>query len=211
MGEYKPIETSYDGYRFRSRLEARWAVFFNAANIEYQYEPEGFVGMNRIPYLPDFYLPQFDIYCEVKPTDEALFKDSQKIGAAIDWGATPISSKGLILLGGIPYDPTRYPVFCALYHHKGVACTDAVFDIWNGKPVLSMEGDWWCGMNERGNIWLYFGPASYGDITSDEIPRGASVGPAYKEYSRAGDPAHINACFAKARAARFEYGESGST
>lgn len=24
----KPIETKYDGYLFRSRLEARWAVFF---------------------------------------------------------------------------------------------------------------------------------------------------------------------------------------
>ena len=26
----KPIETNYKGYRFRSRLEARWAVFFDA-------------------------------------------------------------------------------------------------------------------------------------------------------------------------------------
>ena len=28
---YQPIETMYRGYRFRSRLEARWAVFFTAA------------------------------------------------------------------------------------------------------------------------------------------------------------------------------------
>jgi hypothetical protein len=28
--EIKAIETSYKGYRFRSRLEARWAVFFDA-------------------------------------------------------------------------------------------------------------------------------------------------------------------------------------
>ena len=26
----RPIETHYNGYRFRSRLEARWAVFFEA-------------------------------------------------------------------------------------------------------------------------------------------------------------------------------------
>ena len=25
----RPIQTEYDGHRFRSRLEARWAVFFN--------------------------------------------------------------------------------------------------------------------------------------------------------------------------------------
>lgn len=26
MTDLKPIETVYDGYRFRSRLEARWAA-----------------------------------------------------------------------------------------------------------------------------------------------------------------------------------------
>ena len=33
----KPIETEYKGYRFRSRLEARWAVFFDALNIKWEY------------------------------------------------------------------------------------------------------------------------------------------------------------------------------
>ena len=36
------IETRYNGYRFRSRLEARWAVFFDEMGIEYEYEIEGF-------------------------------------------------------------------------------------------------------------------------------------------------------------------------
>lgn len=53
----KPIETIYNGYRFRSRLEARWAVFFDAAGIKYQYEPEGFTLPDGSLYLPDFYLP----------------------------------------------------------------------------------------------------------------------------------------------------------
>ena len=56
MSDIRAIETSYDGYRFRSRLEARWAVFFNAAGIEYQYEPEGFILEDGSWYLPDFYL-----------------------------------------------------------------------------------------------------------------------------------------------------------
>ncbi len=34
----KAKETYYDGYRFRSRLEARWAVFFNNIGLEYEYE-----------------------------------------------------------------------------------------------------------------------------------------------------------------------------
>lgn len=50
----KPIETHYNGYRFRSRLEARWAVFFDVAGISYEYEPEGFELGNGIRYLPDF-------------------------------------------------------------------------------------------------------------------------------------------------------------
>ena len=29
MSDIKAIETYYKGYRFRSRLEARWAVFFD--------------------------------------------------------------------------------------------------------------------------------------------------------------------------------------
>lgn len=63
----KPIETIYKGNRFRSRLEARWAVFFNALGIEYLYEPEGF-EFDGIKLLPDFYLPTFDgsMFVEVK-------------------------------------------------------------------------------------------------------------------------------------------------
>ena len=63
----KAIETEYNGYRFRSRLEARWAVFFDAAGIEYQYEPEGFELDDGTKYLPDFYLPWFKCYVEIKP------------------------------------------------------------------------------------------------------------------------------------------------
>ena len=54
--DIKPIETFYDGHRFRSRLEARWAVFFDALGIKYQYEPEGFTMKYGMRYLPDFAL-----------------------------------------------------------------------------------------------------------------------------------------------------------
>lgn len=64
--DIKPIETVYNGYRFRSRLEARWAVFFDAAGIKYEYEPEGFVLENGKWYLPDFYLPKIEAYVEIK-------------------------------------------------------------------------------------------------------------------------------------------------
>lgn len=67
------IETQYKGYRFRSRLEARWAVFFDALNIEWEYEKEGYDLGKTGWYLPDFWLPKQKTFLEVKPklTDQA--------------------------------------------------------------------------------------------------------------------------------------------
>ena len=48
------IETKYKGYRFRSRLEARWAVAFDTLGVEWRYEPEGFQLPSGKWYLPDF-------------------------------------------------------------------------------------------------------------------------------------------------------------
>lgn len=68
--EIRPIETRYKGYRFRSRLEARWAVFFDALALKWEYEPEGF-QTSAGPYLPDFRVmtPQGNpTWYEVKPS-----------------------------------------------------------------------------------------------------------------------------------------------
>ncbi|MBQ1810047.1 MAG: hypothetical protein II016_02800 [Erysipelotrichaceae bacterium] len=62
----KPIETYYNNNRFRSRLEARWAVFFDTLGIKYEYEPEGFKMSDGTLYLPDFYLPESKQFFEVK-------------------------------------------------------------------------------------------------------------------------------------------------
>ena len=59
------IETLYDGCRFRSRLEARWAVFFNKAGIKYEYEKEGY-DLDGVWYLPDFWLPEQKCFVEIK-------------------------------------------------------------------------------------------------------------------------------------------------
>ena len=69
MHDIKPIETLYQGYRFRSRLEARWAVFFDTLGIEWQYEKEGFELPNGTRYLPDFWLPKLDCWIEIKGQD----------------------------------------------------------------------------------------------------------------------------------------------
>lgn len=62
----KPIPTKYSGYRFRSRSEARWAVFFDSIRLPFDYEPEGFLFADSSCYLPDFYLPSVRMWAEVK-------------------------------------------------------------------------------------------------------------------------------------------------
>lgn len=76
----KAIETVYNGYRFRSRLEARWAVFFDAMGIEYRYEPEGF-DLDGIWYLPDFWLPAFEngLWIEIKPHWNMIANEIEKL------------------------------------------------------------------------------------------------------------------------------------
>lgn len=56
FNKIKSIETEYNGYRFRSRLEARWAKFFDTLGINYEYELERYEMDGGIRYLPDFYL-----------------------------------------------------------------------------------------------------------------------------------------------------------
>jgi hypothetical protein len=67
LSSMKIIETNYDGHRFRSRTEARWAVFFKTAGIQYEYEKEGVVVDGK-PYLPDFWLNEMKLWMEIKGT-----------------------------------------------------------------------------------------------------------------------------------------------
>lgn len=80
MGSIHAIETVYKGYRFRSRLEARWAVFFDALGIRWEYEREGFDLGELGYYLPDFWLDHihgdagvFEGYwLEIKPANTPI-------------------------------------------------------------------------------------------------------------------------------------------
>lgn len=62
-----PIQTMYRGHRFRSRLEARWAVYFDIIGLKWEYEKEGY-NFEGIYYLPDFWFPEVNMWAEVKPS-----------------------------------------------------------------------------------------------------------------------------------------------
>lgn len=131
----KAIETEYNGYKFRSRLEARWAVFFDALGVEYQYEPEGYeywgTEEGKTRWLPDFRLPkEGNLLVEVKGSDEALNEDWDRLSLAVDFCNTP-ASDGLLILGDIPNPEDigwgKIPVFSYLEWAKGVKCDFAAF------------------------------------------------------------------------------------
>jgi hypothetical protein len=122
----KAIETTYRGYRFRSRLEARWAVCFDALAIKWEYEKEGF-ETDAGYYLPDFWLPAYGIWIEIKgklPSDEEL----RKVQLLANEDASAI------LIAGTPGDETVY--------------------LWDGKQYLITDNNIpsflvWCDMHCR--------------------------------------------------------------
>lgn len=138
----KAIETRYKGYRFRSRLEARWAVFFDALGLGWQYEPEGYVLKvpysrfelpSEVRYLPDFYIPELSLWVEVKGEriswpDPAL----EKAEALRDH-----TNQGVIVVGTDPAD--AYPwIGFDVGDSSGGASTwhEACFGLKDGTPVL---------------------------------------------------------------------------
>lgn len=95
-GEFKAIETTYNGYIYRSRLEAKWAVMLDVLNVRFEYEAEGYeTPYGR--YLPDFWLP--DVYCRTK-ADKGVLLEVKPEGWSEDltvkWVERTATEDGLI-------------------------------------------------------------------------------------------------------------------
>lgn len=61
----KALPSIFRGVTYRSRVEARWAIFLHELGVKAQWEPDGF-DLGGVPYMPDFYVIAWDIYIEVK-------------------------------------------------------------------------------------------------------------------------------------------------
>lgn len=121
--DIKPIETNYKGYRFRSRLEARWAVFLDALDIKWEYEKEGF----ELPsgrYLPDFWLQDWKIWLEIKP-EKPTEEEQQK---AIE--LCELSGYAVLISEGLPKLEMQGRCFCYSLRDPGLLPDDSqgVFD-----------------------------------------------------------------------------------
>lgn len=104
--------TGPGGVRFRSRLEARWAAFFDLMRLSWQYEPE--LGLDR--WIPDFALTcGTGMLIEVKPAvtlaqlepHKARIEKSKAVaavwlvGAALAFGAGQDPPLGLFGFSGM--------------------------------------------------------------------------------------------------------------
>lgn len=186
MSIIKPIETVYRGHRFRSRLEARWAVFFTELGIEYLYEPEGFELGDGVRYLPDFFLPSMAVHVEVKPTREISQTDLEKIVRFASDGGKP-----LLLLVGSPGDAITARLLDR-------TCLDS----WSMLKASAESDDelliqFWESIDEWSAV--RFGP----------IPRLKGWHLVYLR-DPPNDGAAISTALAKAKGARFEFGRSGN-
>jgi hypothetical protein len=59
----------YNNIKMRSSWEAKYAQYLDGKNIKWLYEPKAFeliINKKETTYTPDFYLPEFDCYIEIK-------------------------------------------------------------------------------------------------------------------------------------------------
>lgn len=183
MTTIQAIPTRYRGYHFRSRLEARWAVFFDHLCVEWVYEREGF-NVNGTPYLPDFWLPEIGVWLEVKgERDEAA--------AELVKGLADVTGEAAVIWTGLPPDSQYGKIFCADATDGGGGETE-----WVCKFVRWQDGTVGLEVQNSRSDREFFSRGMQRPLPAVRI-----IGP---------HQLTSEAAFA-ARSARFEHGESGAT
>jgi hypothetical protein len=197
----RPIPTRYAGCHFRSRLEARWAVFFNHLGVEWRYEPEGF-DLDGQWYLPDFYLPSIDTWYEVKGQEPA----PGEVAAA--WKLEQATGQRVVVAwGNIPHDADCNGRDHQSEHGRRNIETSGDFDYaWCICPWCPAAGIEFDARSARIHGWKHHG------LTEQQAWEAIKDKPNHhriddKCYS--GDHPRILAAYEAARSARFEHGQSG--
>ncbi len=186
MVEIKAIDTEYRGFLFRSRLEARWAYYFDAIGTPWLYESEGY-ELDGVRYLPDFYLPELGVFVEVKP--DTPRRDSPEMAKAI--ALAKASDKPVLISSGDPGG--SMPLHALMY-----------------SPDYGEDGHWYLSSASLGNCpdcertvfteWnrAHFGTPDYCEHLNEASRLPASCELAAKEAGRL------------ARQSRYEFGATPS-
>ncbi len=191
------IETQYVGHRFRSRLEARWAVCLDRLGITWQYEPQG-IAIGGVRYLPDFYLD--GPICSAQPVFAAvkgllMADDLRKI--------LPLAEAGrpVVVLSDIPKSGVGGPHF-HLFRRR--PSTGQGVDV--HKVSFYPTGAGW-------SLQPFGFPLAIGDITDERVITTLPDVLADREIGHRSGwmdvPPEVEQAFRSARSARFEFGESG--
>jgi hypothetical protein len=137
------LPSKYRGITFRSRMEARWAYYFDLLGCSWDYEPEAF-PLPQGNYLPDFWcdFQGGGSFVEVKPNEEEFRLVHDKLHYL-----AMITRKQVICVVGPPsiepqhcFEPCgedtfvhgRYAIFCQYGFEK-----------W-GRPYYNYEIDLLC-------------------------------------------------------------------
>lgn len=187
----KAIDTKYKGYKFRSRLEARVAVFLDALDSSWEYEPEGYALPVNGNYLPDFLVYSFPkatqpFWLEVKakePSKQEVHKLRELCVETEIPGMFFIGSRGSARSPINTFsDIAQHCVEYAGYHVDAFGYPQAALDTYiddNSRPE---------------NFW---------DIYGDQIHDFWSM------YFNIQDCRYLQKAAEAALSARFEFGESG--
>jgi hypothetical protein len=202
----KPIETFYNGYRFRSRTEARWAAFFDSAGLQFEYEKEGFVWDDGTKYLPDFWLPSLNLWIEIKP--ELNFVESVPLDARPFTASTiqTLRSCELFQLLRQFRDSQQWPVACIIGQPGKHRIWFFAWDLSNSSGgEYEDDNALWCVANGRVTLDVHIKSPDR-EIYSDSL-----YGAVMKHFSYARDHRCIDGpiedALKHARQARFEHGE----
>jgi len=177
-----PIETRYDGCRFRSRLEARWAVFMNTLGWKWDYEPQGF-HLDKGAYLPDFWVETIHRWVEIKPPNppDVAYELLQQLSDG--------TGKHAMLIAGDPW-PEHHSV--TLFRPGGPS-----------EYELNTYSEGFCDCRKcDGGIWVSGDCGASSILCSCDPDR--TKYPGLPENMSLVHKAHV-----AARSARFEYGETG--
>ncbi len=132
----KAIATTYRQYEFRSRLEAKWAAFFDLCKWPWSYEPVDYNG-----WIPDFAIGDRPTLVEIKP----FFKIEEWSDAIKKICASGCTQR-VILLGS---DPVWIANNCESYTSAPVISWS--FDSWSSSEPVTDTFDLHFGVTEGNN------------------------------------------------------------
>lgn len=220
MREIKAIQTVYKGFKFRSRLEARWAIFFDEIGIKWEYEKEGY-DLDGLWYLPDFFLPELGLghgyWVEVKGQTPDTDSEGEWIGEDIEKAKRLLAksdSLAVFLLCGA-MDISQPPTIIGFSYDENGEIESAEHYSFARCPVCGRVGIAWAGYVMELGCGCYSELNKVLEGLNQKIrDRVVPSDPDYDDWHiRAfrmlrGDSSQvIEQAFLKAQQARFEHGE----